>query len=153
MNAEAKLKELGLELPPPADAAGNYVGAVRVGNLLFVSGHGPMKPDKSFIVGKVGRDLDEQQAYDAARQVGLSMLATLKQELGDLDKIKRIVKVLGFVNCTEDFQTQPKVINGFSDLMVALYGDNGKHARSALGKFVLPFGIPVEIEMICELAD
>ena len=153
MNAEAKLKEMGLELPPVAEAAGNYLGSVRVGNLLFVSGHGPMKADKTFITGKVGRDLDEQQAYDAARQVGLSMLATLKHDLGDLDKVKRIVKVLGFVNCTEDFRTQPKVINGFSDLLVALYGYNGKHARSALGKFVLPFGIPVEIEMICEVTD
>jgi len=153
MNAEAKLKEMGLELPPVAEAAGNYLGSVRVGNLLFVSGHGPMKSDKTFITGKVGRDLDEQQAYDAARQVGLSMLATLKHDLGDLDKVKRIVKVLGFVNCTEDFRTQPKVINGFSDLLVALYGDNGKHAPSALGKFVLPFGIPVEIEMICEVTD
>lgn len=150
MKVEEKLRELGLELPPPPAAVANYVGAVRVGNLLFVSGHGPVK-DGKHVVGKVGRDLTREEGYEAARLVALNMLATVKAALGDLDKVKRFVKVLGFVNSTEDFLEQPKVINGASDLFTALYGDAGKHARSAIGMFVLPFGIPVEIEMVVEV--
>jgi enamine deaminase RidA (YjgF/YER057c/UK114 family) len=150
VKVEEKLRELGLELPPPPAAVANYVGAVRVGNLLFVSGHGPVK-DGKHVVGKVGRDLTREEGYEAARLVALNMLATVKAALGDLDKVKRFVKVLGFVNSTEDFLEQPKVINGASDLFTALYGDAGKHARSAIGMFVLPFGIPVEIEMVVEV--
>jgi enamine deaminase RidA (YjgF/YER057c/UK114 family) len=151
MKVEARLEELGLELPAPPPAAGNYVGAVRVGELLFLSGHGPVLPEGGLIIGKVGRDLDEEQGYEAARRTALSMLATLKHQLGNLDRVRRIVKVLGFVNCTDDFTKQPKVINGFSDLFVELYGDAGRHARSAVGKNSLPFGMAVEIEMIAQV--
>ena len=151
MKVEAKLEELGLELPPPPTPAGTYVGAVRTGNLLFVAGHGPIQIDGRLIIGKVGRDLDEEQGYAAAKQTALSILSTLKGELGDLDRVVRVVKALGMVHCADDFKTHPKVINGFSDLMVELYGDAGRHARSAVGKISLPFGMAVEIEAIFEV--
>lgn len=151
MKVEAKLAELGLELPAPARAAGSYVGAVRVGNLVFLSGHGPLLAGGGLVVGKLGRDLDEDQGYQAARQVALSSLATLKQLLGDLDRVKRVVKVLGLVHCADDFKNQPKVMNGFSDLLIALYGDAGRHARSAVGASSLPFGMAVEVEMVVEV--
>ena len=154
MNVEKKLVEMGLTLPPSPAPVANYVPAVRSGNLLFVSGHGPafVKDGKiEYIRGKLGRDLAVEQGYEAARQVMLNILQSIKGVLGDLDKVRRIVKVLGFVNCTEDFPDQPKVINGASDLLVALYGEHGRHARSAVGMQQLPFGIAVEIEMVVEV--
>ncbi len=151
MRVEAKLKELGLELPPTPTPAANYVGAVRTGNLLFVSGHGPTKDGRFAYIGKVGKDLSVEQGYEAARVVTLNCLASAKSVLDDLDRIKRVVKLLGMVNCTEDFGEQPKVINGASDLLVQLFGESGRHARSAVGMQALPFGIAVEIEMIFEV--
>ena len=147
------MKELGITLPQPATPLANYVGAVRVGNLLFVSGHGPDRTDgKPMARGKVGRELTVEQAYQVARSVGLALLATTRTQLGSLDKVKRVVKVLGMVNSADDFGDQPKVINGFSDLMVQVFGEAiGKHARSAVGMAALPMGIPVEIEMILEV--
>jgi enamine deaminase RidA (YjgF/YER057c/UK114 family) len=151
MKIEEKLAQMGLALPTPAAPAGNYVGAVRAGNLLFVSGHGPRRQGESYITGKVGRDLTTEQAYEVAKIVMLNCLASVKREIGDLDRVKRIVKLLGMVNCTEDFTEQPKVINGASDLLVTLYGEAGRHARSAVGMQQLPMSIPVEIEMIVEV--
>jgi enamine deaminase RidA (YjgF/YER057c/UK114 family) len=148
-----KLKELGVELFPPSKPMGTYVKAVRTGNLLYLAGHGPTKADGSNITGKVGKDLTLEQGAAAARQTGVALLSTLKGELGDLSKVKRIVKVLGMVNCTETFTDQPKVMNGFSDLMVAVFGERGKHARSAVGMYALPSNIAVEIEMIVEIED
>ena len=156
MHAERKLEALGLSLPPIPQPVANYVPLVRTGNLLFVSGHGPgiiTDGKLSFIQGKLGKDLDVEQGYDAARQVMLNILQSMKQELGDLDKVKRVVKLLGFVNCTPDFPDQPKVINGASDLLVELFGERGRHARSAVGMQQLPFGIAVEIEMVVEVED
>src|SRR5690348_3818841 len=123
---DKKLKELGIELYPPTKPMANYVKVVRSGNLLFFAGHGPTRADNSNIIGKVGKDLTLEQGYDAAKQTGVALLSTRKAEVGDLNKVKRIVKVLGMVNCTESFTDQPKVINGFSDLMVAVFGDKGK---------------------------
>ena len=151
MRVEAKLKALGLELPPTPRPAANYVGAVQTGNLLFISGHVPARDGQMAYVGKVGKDLSVEQGYEAARLVALNCLASAKSVLGDLDRITRVVKVLGMVNCSEDFGDQPKVINGASDLLVQLFGDSGRHARSAVGMQALPFGIAVEIEMIFEL--
>lgn len=148
---EQKLKELNIELFKPTAPMANYVRAVRTGNLIFLAGHGPTRADGTNIQGKVGKDLTIEQGYDAARQTGIALLSTLKSEVGDLSKVKRIVKVLGMVNCTEDFKDQPKVINGFSDLMVAVFGEKGKHARSAVGMYALPSNISVEIEMIVEV--
>lgn len=148
---DKKLKELNIELFTPGKPIANYVKAVRTGNLLFVAGHGPTKADGSNTIGKVGKDLTTEQGYEAARQTAISLLSTLKAELGDLNKVKRIVKVLGMVNCTEAFTDQPKVINGFSDTMVAVFGEKGKHARSAVGMYALPLGMAVEIEMIVEV--
>jgi enamine deaminase RidA (YjgF/YER057c/UK114 family) len=154
MEVEKKLAEMGLSLPPSPSPVANYVPAVRSGDLLFVSGHGPafVKDGKiEYIRGKLGKDLTVEQGYEAARQVMLNILQSIKGVIGDLDKVRRIVKVLGFVNCTEDFPDQPKVINGASDLLVALYGERGRHARSAVGMQQLPFGIAVEIEMVVEV--
>ena len=148
---DKKLKELGIELYTPTKPMANYVKAVRTGNLLFLAGHGPTKADGSNITGKVGADLTTEQGYEAARQTAIAILSTLKGELGDLNKVKRVVKVLGMVNCTDTFTDQPKVINGFSDLMVAVFGDKGKHARSAVGMNALPSNIAVEIEIIVEV--
>jgi enamine deaminase RidA (YjgF/YER057c/UK114 family) len=148
---DKKLKELGIELFAPSKPMANYVKAVRVGNLLYLSGHGPGKADGTNITGKVGSELTTEDGYAAARQTGISLLSTLKGELGDLNKVKRIVKVLGMVNCTDTFTDQPKVINGFSDLMVAVFGEKGKHARSAVGMNSLPSNITVEIEIIVEV--
>ncbi|PZS03564.1 MAG: hypothetical protein DLM69_02885 [Candidatus Chloroheliales bacterium] len=130
----------------------NFVPCVRAGNLLFVSGHGPRQPDGSFVSGKLGQDLEWQQGYEAARLVALDLLATMQGELGDLDKVKRIVKLLGMVNSAPDFTKQPLVINGASDLLVAVFGyERGSHARSAVGMAALPTNIAVEIEMIAEI--
>ncbi len=151
MQIEEKIKSLGLVLPPPPPAAGNYVGAVTYGKLVYLSGHGPVDLEGNYRKGKVGSDVSLDQAYEAARMVGLNMLTTLKNEIGDLDKVRRFVKVLGMVNAEPDFEQQPKVINGFSDLMVEIFGDAGCCARSAVGMGSLPFQIPVEIEAIVEL--
>jgi enamine deaminase RidA (YjgF/YER057c/UK114 family) len=153
MGAEARLKELNITLPSPATPMANYVGAVRTGNLLFVAGHGPIRHEgKGMARGKLGRDLDVDEGYQVAREVGLNLLATVRANLGSLDRVKRIVKVLGMVRSAEGFGDQPKVINGFSDLMVEVFGEAiGKHARSAVGMAELPVGIPVEIEMVVEV--
>ena len=153
MSAEARLKDKGITLPTPTTPLANYVGAVQTGNLLFLSGHGPFRPQGKFThVGKVGRELTVEQGYQVAREVGLNLLATTRATLGSLDRVKRVVKVLGMVNSVEEFGDQPKVINGFSDLMVEVFGEAiGKHARSAVGMAGLPLGIPVEIEMILEV--
>jgi enamine deaminase RidA (YjgF/YER057c/UK114 family) len=151
-DVEARLKQLGISLPEASKPVANYVQAVRTGNLVFLAGAGPKKPDGSFITGKVGKDLSLEQGYQAARLTGIILLSNLKAELGDLDKVKRIVKVFGMVNADPSFTQHPKVINGFSDLMVEVFGDRGKHARSAVGMGSLPFDIPVEIEMVVEVA-
>jgi enamine deaminase RidA (YjgF/YER057c/UK114 family) len=152
MSAEGRIKELGITLPDPPKPGGNYVPAVRVGNLLFLSGHGPSRVEgKPSARGKVGRDLSTEDGYKVAREVGVNLLGTARATLGSLDKVKRIVKVLGMVNSAEGFGEQPKVINGFSDLMVEVFGEQGRHARSAVGMAELPSGIPVEIEMILEV--
>jgi enamine deaminase RidA (YjgF/YER057c/UK114 family) len=151
MNVEKKLKEMGIELPPAVQPVANYVPAVRAGNLVFLSGHGPFKEDGSLITGKVGSDLTLEQGYEASRRVAIGLLGSLKAEIGDLDEVKRIVKLLGMVNCTANFTDQPNVINGASDLVVEVFGDNGKHARSAVGMNALPLNIAVEIEMIVEV--
>jgi len=149
-SAEARLKERNITLPPPDEAVGNYVGAVRVGNLLFVSGHGG-GPSRG-VRGKVGRELTLEQGYQAARAVGLKLLTTTRAALGSLDKVKRVVKVLGMVNSAPGFTDQPKVINGCSDLFVEIFGEAiGKHARSAVGVAELYSNIPVEIEMVLEV--
>lgn len=151
MNIENKLKSMNLELPEPLSPIGNYAPVVRAGSLLFLSGHGPRSGGKPVMTGKVGQDLAIEQGYEAAKLSTLNCLSSIKKELGDLDKVKRIVKLLGMVNCTEDFREHPKVINGASDLLVELFGESGKHARSAVGMQSLPMDIPVEIEMIVEI--
>ena len=151
MQVEARLKEMGVKLPPAIKPVANYVPAVRTGNLIFLSGHGPFNEEGSLIIGKVGSELTVEQGYEAARRVAIGLLGSLKTEIGDLENVKRVVKLLGLVNCTPDFADQPKVINGASDLLVAVFGDRGKHARSAVGTNALPMNIAVEIEMIVEV--
>ena len=152
MSAESRLAELKLELPPAPKPMGVYKPIVVVGTMAYVSGHGPLKTDKTLIVGRVGADLNLDEGKAAARQVGLAVLATLRENLGSLDRVKRLVKVLGLVNCTPDFFDQPKVINGFSELMADVFGsDAGIGARSAVGAPALPGNIPVEVEAIFEL--
>jgi enamine deaminase RidA (YjgF/YER057c/UK114 family) len=151
-SAETRLKELNISLPPVPPPVANYVDAVRVGNLLFLAGNTPAADWK--YKGKVGKDLTVQEGYDTARQVGLIMLAKVRAALGSLDRVKRVVKVLGMVNSAEGFGDQPKVVNGFSDLMVEVFGEAiGKHARSAVGMAGLPFNHAVEVEMIVEVAE
>jgi len=152
MSVEERLKELGLTLPQTPTPAGNYVPAVRSGNMVYVSGHGPRQPDGQHVIGKVGRDLTVEEGYAAARLTMLNCLASLKAEIGDLERVQRIVKLFGMVNCTEDFERHPEVINGGSDLLTALFGERGKHARSAVGMQSLPRGIAVEIEFIAEVS-
>ena len=153
MSAEKRVKELGLELPPIPKPVGNYVGGVRVGNLLFMSGCGPRRNDGSPITGKLGQTLSIEQGYEAARVVGLNMLANIRNELGSLDKVRRVVKVLGMVNAAPEFSDTPKVMNGFSDLFVEVFGEAGRGARSAVGMVTLPSQIAVEVEIILEVAD
>jgi enamine deaminase RidA (YjgF/YER057c/UK114 family) len=147
MSAEKRLKELGLTLAKPTPPVANYVNAVQTGNLLYLAGKGP-----SAVVGKVGAEFSVEQGYQHARDVGLNLLAVMKAELGSLDRVRRVVKVLGMVNAVPDFRDHPKVINGCSDLFVEVFGERGKHARSAVGMGSLPNGIPVEIEVIVEVA-
>ena len=152
MRAEARLTELGLALPSAPTPMGSYVTAARSGNLLFLSGHGPLRDGRVVYQGRVGHDLTLQQGQEAARLTGLNLLASTRSALGSLDRVRRVVKALGMVQCTEDFVDHPKVINGFSDLMVEVFGDAGRHARSAVGMSSLPFGIAVEIEMVLEVS-
>jgi enamine deaminase RidA (YjgF/YER057c/UK114 family) len=149
---EKRIQELHLTLPPAPKPVAVYKTAVQFGHLLFVSGHGPLKADKSMITGRVGKDLNLDQGKEAARQTGLAILATIKDVLGSLDKVKRLLKTYGMVNCTDDFLDQPKVINGFSELMKDVFGEeNGVGARSAVGHNSLPGNIAVEIECIFEV--
>ena len=148
---EAKLKELGIVLPAPGAPIANYVNAVQTGNLLFLAGKGPLPQDGKEVVGRLGKDMTIEQGYQAARSTAIAHLAVLKTELGDLKRVKRIVKVLGLVNSDAAFTQQPAVVNGYSDLMVAVFGEKGKHARSAVGVNTLPGGIPVEVEVIVEI--
>lgn len=152
-DVEIRIEELGIELKEPSPPVANYVNAVRTGNLVFMAGKGPTKPDGSRVTGKVGDDLTVEEGYAAAKLVAEAQLSALKAEIGDLNKVVRIVKVLGMVNCTSDFESQPEVINGFSDTMVELFGERGKHARAAVGMGSLPRNIAVEIEMIVEVRD
>ncbi|HID23989.1 MAG TPA: RidA family protein [Planctomycetaceae bacterium] len=152
MNAETRLAELNRELPPPPEPAGTYLPVLQIGDLCYLSGHIPVRPDGSLIQGKVGADLSEAEGREAARAVGLAMLASLKQHLGSLDRVIRMVKVLGVVNATPDFRNHPGVINGFSDLMVDVFGDAGRAARSAIGASSLPLNVAVEIEAIVQVA-
>lgn len=152
MNAEARLAELKLELPPAPKPVAVYVPLVVVGNLAYVSGHGPLKPDKTLITGRVGQDLDLAGGKAAARQVGLAILATLRAHLGSLDRVRRVIKVLGMVNCAPEFTEHPAVINGCSELFADVFGrEHGIGARSAVGMGPLPGNIAVEIEVIFEL--
>lgn len=149
---EAKLREMNITLPAPSAPVANYVKAVRTGNLVFLAGAGP-QADGKYVTGKLGADLSIGQGYEAARLTGINQLAVLKAELGDLRRVKRIVKVLGMVNCVPDFTNQPEVVNGFSDLMVQVFGEKGKHARSAVGMAALPRNMAVEVEMIVEVDE
>ena len=152
MSAESRIVELKLELPPAPKPGGTYHPVLIVGNLAIVSGHGPFRSDGVLITGKVGETMTEADAHLAARQVGLTMLATLKRELGSLDRIERLIKTLGMVNAVPDFGNHPQVINGFSNLMVEIWGETkGKGARSAIGMGSLPANIPVEVEAMFEL--
>jgi enamine deaminase RidA (YjgF/YER057c/UK114 family) len=151
MSAEKKLKEMGIVLPESPKPLANYVRTVRTGNLLFVSGHGPYNDGKTLLVGKLGREVAIEEGYKTARNVAVNCLASIRESLGSLDRVKRVIKLLGMVNCTEDFKDQPKVMNGASDLLVELFGEAGRHARSAVGMQALPNQIPVEIEMILEV--
>lgn len=149
---EAKLVALGIELPALPEPVANYVRAVRTGNLVFLSGHGPAKPGGGYVTGKLGADLTVAEGQTAARLTALALLSSLKAEIGSLDRVVRVVKVLGMVNSTPDFTDQHKVMNGFSDLIVEIFGDRGRHARAAVGMASLPIGLAVEIEMVVEIA-
>jgi enamine deaminase RidA (YjgF/YER057c/UK114 family) len=152
MSAEARVKELGLKLPPPPKPGGVYKPVVIVGNLCYVSGHGPWQDDGTFMTGRVGSEVDQQYGYNAARQCGLAILTTLKTQLGSLDRVKRVIKTLGMVNAAPDFKPHPAVINGFSELFGQVWGEeNGIGARSAVGMGSLPGNISVEVEVIVEL--
>ena len=151
MKIEEKLKELNITLPETPKPIANYLPCIRAGNLIFLSGQGPMDNEGNFITGKVGSDIKLDDAYLAARTVGLQLISVLKSEIKDLDRVKQIVKLLGMVNANQNFTDHPKVINGCSDLLVEVFQDKGKHARSAVGMASLPGNIPVEIEMIVEI--
>ncbi|MBY0223440.1 MULTISPECIES: RidA family protein [Sporosarcina] len=153
MNIEGKLKELGIELPPASRPMANYQMTARLGSALYTSGAGYMREGKAMITGKLGDDVSMEQGYQAARETALQLMSNLRAELGSLDKIKSFVKILGFVNSTDDFIRQPEVINGASDVIVEVFGDKGEHARSAIGVNTLPFDIPVEIELIVEVEE
>ena len=151
---ESRLEHLGISLPAEPVPIANYVPGVRTGNLVYLSGLGPAsRPDGTAPSGKVGRDLTTEEGYEAARLTGINILARMKGELGDLDKVRRVVKLLGMVNSAPDFNQQPAVVNGCSDLLVEVFGDRGRHARSAVGMVSLPNDIPVEIEVIIEVED
>lgn len=152
-DVEELLTVLGIELTIPDPPVANYVNAVRAGNLVFLSGKIPQNPDKTVITGKIDTDLTIEQGYQAARIIGIAQLSVLKAEIGDLSKVERIVKVTGMVNATPEFSQHPKVINGYSDLMVEVFGERGKHARAAVGMSSLPLNAACEIEMIVQVRD
>jgi enamine deaminase RidA (YjgF/YER057c/UK114 family) len=151
MNAEAKIRELGLNLQAAGTPAGNYVPAVRAGNLIYVSGQLPVRPDGSRVTGKLGDGISVEEAYEAARLSAVAMIARLRDAAGSLDRVRRIVKVTGYVNATPDFTQHPQVINGASDLLAEVFGEAGKHARAAIGIGSLPAGCPVEVDLIAEV--
>lgn len=151
INFEERLKTLEIELPIPSKPVANYVNVTQAGNILFLAGKGPSKPEGGYVTGKVGLDLTEKEGYEAARLTGIAQLAVLKDYLGDLNRVKQVLKVTGMVNATTDFVNHPEVINGFSDLMVEVFGEKGKHARAAVGMGSLPRNIAVEVEMIVEV--
>ena len=153
MTVEDRLHELGIELTEVFPPAGKYVSAVRSGSLVFVSGAGPIRPDGTFVTGKVGRDVDLDAAKEAARLTGLQLLAVLRAELGSLDRVARVVKTLGMVNCAPGFNRTPAVIDGCSELLIEVFGEAGRGARSAVGMAELPFDIAVEIELVVEVTD
>lgn len=150
---EARLAQLGIELFEPPARAGNYVGAVRTGSLVYIAGHGPRKPEGGYVIGKVGRDLDLEQAQEAARLTVIDMLSSLKAEIETLSKVERIVKVTGMINSVDSFGDHPQVMNGASDLLVDVFGASGRHARSSVGVASLPIGTPVEIDMVVEIKN
>ena len=152
-NPEERLRELNITLPTPPQPVANYVNGVRAGNLIFLAGKGPKYPDGRELTGKLGGNITIDQGYEGARQTAINQLSVLKEMLGDLNKVKRIVKVLGLVNSSPNFIDQPKVVNGFSDLMVDVFGEKGKHARAAVGVNSLPRGQAVEIELVVEVYD
>lgn len=152
MTVAERLADLDIDIPVPMGPAGLYVPAVRVGDLVYLSGTGPVRPDGSLVTGKVGRDLDVDEAREAARLTGLQIVGMLAAELGDLDRVVRIVKLLGMVNCAPGFTHTPRVIDGCSELLVTVFGDAGKGARSAVGMAELPFDIAVEIEAVVHVA-
>lgn len=152
-DVEERIIELGIELGKPYKPVANYVSSVRSGNLVFMSGAGPEKPDGEYMTGKLGSDLTIEEGYEAARLTGIVMISALKDQLGDLNKVERIVKVKGMVNADPSFTEHPAVINGFSDLMVEIFGERGKHARAAVGMGSLPMNIPCEIEMIVQVSE
>ena len=148
---EQKIKQLGIELPQIPESLGSYQDMVKVGNLVFLSGRGPLKADGKYIIGKVGQDLTANEGYQAARLTAINQLAILKQTFGSLDKIKRIIKVNGYVHTADSFTEQSKVMNGFSDLLIEVFGEQGKHARTSVGVFTLPQNMAIEVEMIVEV--
>ncbi len=150
---EAKLAAMGHRLPPPPDSAGNYLAATRSGNIMWMAGVGSRRDDGTRIAGKLGAGLTTEQGYEAARWCALNLLSRMKAELGDLDRVSRILKVVGFVNSAPDFGEQAKVVDGASDLFVELFGDNGRHSRSAPGMAALPGGTAVIVECVVEVAD
>ncbi len=153
MTIEDRLQELGIELTEVFPPAGMYVGAVRTGSLVFVSGAGPIRPDGTFVTGKVGGDVELDAAKEAARLAGLQLLGVLRAELGSLDRVARVVKTLGMVNCAPGFNRTPAVIDGCSELLIEVFGEAGRGARSAVGMAELPFDIAVEIELVVEVTD
>jgi enamine deaminase RidA (YjgF/YER057c/UK114 family) len=154
MKIEQKLREMGIELPnTPPNPASKILSYRRAGNMVYLSGHGPSKDGKTLYIGKLGREYTTEQGREAARLTMINLLDSLKKCIGDLDKVTQVVKVLGMVNSTEDFTEQPAVINAATELLIELYGDAGRHARSAVGMAQLPGGMAVEIEMIVEVAD
>ena len=150
---EARLEQLGIALYEPPARAGNYVGAVRTGNLVYVAGHGPRKPEGGYVVGKIGRDLDLEQAQQAARLTVIDMLSSLKAEIGTLSRITRVIKVTGMINAVDSFGEHPQVMNGASDLLVDVFGAAGRHARNSVGVSSLPIGTPIEIDMVVEIKN
>jgi enamine deaminase RidA (YjgF/YER057c/UK114 family) len=153
IDAEQRITDLGIELIMPNPPTANYLKSKRVGNMVYLAGHGPDKPDGSQVIGKLGGDLTLEEGIEAARFTGISLLSSLKAEIGDLNKVKNIVRAQGMVNADPSFMQHSQVINGYSDLMVAVFGEKGKHARAAIGMSSLPNNIAVEIDMIVEVSD
>lgn len=153
IDAEQRIIDLGIELIMPNPPTANYLKSKRIGNMVYLAGHGPDKPDGGQVIGKLGADLTLEEGVEAARFTGISLLSSLKAEIGDLNKVKNIVRAQGMVNADPSFMQHSQVINGYSDLMVAVFGDKGKHARAAIGMSSLPNNIAVEIDMIVEVSD